>query len=88
MGFFINTSVNEWIKNSGLLPTQADILASEHNTLNHNSFVDCLELYEFEETELAQVRNPVSRTAKASIKRAVGNSKTLITKHKRLIRDS
>lgn len=89
LGFLINTIINDWFKkDASRLASQANTLASEHSTLSYDSFVDCWELFEFDETELTQPQGTVSKTAKLSIKAAVGKSKTLIPKHKILIRDS
>lgn len=89
MGFFINTEIRDWIKNDpNRLVTQAHILVSEHPRLDHDSFVDCWEIIEFDESELDQPRDPVSKTAKLSIKAAVGKSKTIEKTHRLAIRDS
>lgn len=89
LGFLINSEIREWLKKDpDRLAAQANVLASEHSALNYDSFVDCWEIYEFEEAELTQARDPVSRTAKLSIKAAVAKSKTVEQKYKTMIRDS
>ena len=86
MGFLINTNIDTWIQiDPAKLATQALILAAEHSCLKYDSHVDCLDLYPFDESELTNKRDPISPTAKASIKTAVSNSKTIVTKFKKLI---
>lgn len=86
MGFLINTNIDHWIQIDPVkLATQAIILAEEHPCLEYDSYVDCHELFPFDESELTNKRDPISPTAKASIKTAVSNSKALVTKHKKLI---
>jgi hypothetical protein len=86
LGFLINTHIDHWIQiDPAKLSTQARILAAEHKCLDYDSYVDCLELFPFDESELTNKRDPVSPAAKADIQAAVTNSKALVTKFKRLI---
>jgi hypothetical protein len=86
MGFLINTNIDKWIQiDPDKVLTQANIRAAEHKCLDYDSFVDCLELFPFDESELTNKRDPVSPAAKAAIQAAVTNSKTLVTKYKKLI---
>ena len=88
MGFLINSTVHAWIRsNPDRLACQAEISASDHSCLNHDSYVDCLDLYEFSDWELRQARDEVSEQARQNIRAAVTKSKTIETKFKKLILD-
>lgn len=87
MGFFINTRNNEFIlKRPSLLVAQAMILESQHGSwLKRDSYVDCNELFEFEDDELTSHRDAVSADGIVEIKRAVSNSTVLERKWKEVI---
>jgi len=86
MGFFINSDINPFIKNHpSLLACQANIKASHHKCLRQNSSVDCIEIYPFEGNELSDIRDPISKQAKAEIQKAVAKSKTLERHYQKLI---
>ena len=86
MGFLINTRIDPWIQiDAALSATQAQIRAAEHPCLDHDSFVDCHELFPFDDVELTAKRDGISSIAKQSIKEAVRSAKTLVKKQKRLI---
>jgi len=85
MGFFINTEINSLIMNRPeLLACQVIIKASDHRCLNWNSYVDCNELFPFEDAELS-VRNSVVKQTRDAIKSAVNISETLEARHRKLI---
>ena len=90
MGFLINSEINVWIRiNSDLMACQAPIIAVEHpGCLHYDGFVDCLDLYPFEDFELTDVRDEVSSNAKKAILAAVRNSKGIPQGLKRTIVDS
>ena len=87
LGFLINSEIDPWIQiNESKMASQVKIDASEHKPcLDHDSYVDCLELYMFEDYQLAQPRVRVSETVKSGIIAAVRASSTLVRRHKRLI---
>ena len=86
MGFLINSTIHPFIqKRSELLACQADIEAASHACLDYDSYVDCIDLYEFEDAELTHSRGAISDQAKAEIKKAVTHSKTIEKRYKRLI---
>ena len=86
MGFLINSKVHSYIKKRpSLLACQAVIEVLNHRCLNYDSYVDCVDLYEFEDAELIDDRGVISEQAKAEIKRAVANSKTIEGRYKKLI---
>lgn len=86
MGFFINTKVHPYIQNHpDLLACQAVIEAENHSFLDYNSYVDCIDLYQFEDAVLVDDCGPISKQAKLEIKRAVANSKLLEKRHRELI---
>ncbi len=86
-GFLINSEIDVWIRISEWkLASQVPIPAVDHTPcLDHNSYVDCLDLYRFDEHELMEKRLPVSEAVKQSIKAAVDASRTIERKYKRLI---
>ena len=89
MGFLINSRIHPWISSDPQrLACQAEITAAEHSCLIHDSYVDCLELYEFNDGELQNQRDPVSQAAQAEMKLAVAQSKTIIKRYKDLIANS
>ena len=86
-GFFISSEMSEWVKNNPQARAyQVEILSSEHKIL-HDSFVNCLQLYQFSEDELVNLRCTLSSNAISAIKKVVLNSKTLNAREKRLILD-
>ena len=86
MGFLINSSIHKYIQNRpDLLASQAVIEESNHKCLSRDSYVDCVDLYEFEDTELVEDYGPISRQAMIRIKEAVDNSKTIEVRYKKLI---
>ena len=85
-GFFINTGIRQFIqKRPELLVCQVSIKATDYKFLDHDSYVDCAELYLFEDTELRDAIGPVNKQTKIEIKKAVAVSKTIIVRHKKLI---
>lgn len=86
MGFLINSNIHKYIQNRpDLLICQAIIEESNHKCLSRDSYVDCIDLYEFEDTELVEDCGPISKQAIAQIKEAVNNSKTIEGRYKKLI---
>ncbi len=86
MGFLINSGIRKYIQNRpGLLASQAVIEESNHKCLSHDSYVDCVDLYEFEDTELIEDKGPIHKQAMIRIKEAVDNSKTIEVRYKKLI---
>lgn len=86
MGFFINKGIRPYVqKIPALLACQAVIEASSHKCLDYDSYVDCGALIEFEDTQLVNEREPISKQAVAEIKKAVANSKTIEKRYQKLI---
>lgn len=88
MGFLINSHIHPYIQaRTHLLVGQALVDAASHPFLNANSYVDCNELYEFENSDLGveNFRGPVSVLAKAAIQKAVSSSRTITPRHRKLI---
>ena len=85
-GFLINSSIHKYIQNRpDLLVCQAVIEEASHKCLSRDSYVDCINLYEFEDAELIEDYGPISKQAMARIKEAVNNSKTIEVRYKKLI---
>ncbi|MBA7588956.1 hypothetical protein ES708_31027 [subsurface metagenome] len=86
MGFFINSSIHEYIQNRpDLLASQVVIEKSNHKCLSRDSYVNCIKLYPFEDTELVEDRGSISEQAMIRIKEAVDKSKTIEVRYKKLI---
>ncbi len=86
MGFLVNSNIHRYIqKRPDLLACQAIIEESNHKCLSHDSYVDCIDLYEFEDTKLVEDSGSISQRARTRIKKAVSNSKTIAERHKKLI---
>lgn len=86
-GFLINSEIDVWIQiNPRKVATQALILKAEHpGCLDHDSFVDCIDLYRFEDYELTHTREEISANAKQTILEAVRASDTISRGSKKLI---
>ena len=86
MGFLINSTISKYIQNRPhLLICQALIEESNNKCLSRDSYADCIDLYEFEDTELIEYYDPISKQAMARIKEAVKSSKTIEVRYKKLI---
>ena len=85
MGFLINSRVSNWLrKRPKLLACEASISSSEHPALDHDSFVDCRDLYSFHHWDLND-RDPVSEQAKTNILEAIRVCPTIKRKYKQAI---
>ncbi len=86
MGFLINSGIHPFIlKRPELTVCQVEIKASNYRFLNHNSYIDCIELYDFEDAELSDRCTPINIVTKAEIKKAVEGSRTIVARHQKLI---
>lgn len=88
MGFLINSKIHQFIKKQpDLLASQAVIDAAHHPCLGRDSYADCTELYEFEDSELSSgnYRCPIGVRSKAAIKKAVRQAKTIAPHYRNLI---
>jgi hypothetical protein len=86
MGFFINTDISNFVKNRPhLSECQVVIKASDHKCLKYDSYVDCANIYAFEDAELSDIRDSVNNQAKTKIKAAVALSKTIEGCYKKII---
>jgi hypothetical protein len=86
MGFLINSIVRPFIlKRPDLLRCQVKIKASDYKFLDHDSYIDCVELYPFEDTDLIDKKDTINMITKAEIKRAVKGSDTIVTRYQKLI---
>jgi len=87
MGFLINSEIDPWIQISKeRMACQAPIRAEEHpGCLTYDGYVDCLELYPFEDFELTEPRDAVSENLRAAILASVRNAITIPCRYRRLI---
>ena len=85
-GFFVNTGIRRFVQNQPeLLICQVSIQATNYKCLDHNSYIDCSELYPFEDAELLDGRDTINKQTKTEIKKAVAASKTIVVRHQKLI---
>ncbi len=86
MGFLINSKINKWIqRDPKRMASQAKLAAIEHRILDHDSWVDCIDLYPFTDDELTSERGRVSDRGIAQIRQAVSNSETIVSRYKAMI---
>lgn len=85
MGFLINTDIPRFIKNNPeLLLGQIVIKTADYNCLSHDSYIDCTQLYPFENAIL-ESRDCVNNKTKMAIKMAVSASVTIERCYKKII---
>jgi len=85
-GFLINSKINNYIQNRDyLLCCEAEIIASEHDFLNYNSYVDCTAAFPFNAGELISSRGFLSDAGQAEVIKAVGLCPVLERIHKNRI---
>lgn len=85
-GFFINSSINRFIRNRPhLLPCEAEIFAHEHHFLNHDSFVDCRDIFDLRLQELTSSRGHLSPRGTHAVIAAVRACPVLERFHKQRI---
>ena len=79
MGFLVNTDIHPFIKSMPhLLSGQVSISATEYEFLDHDSYIDCVNLYSFEWSELTSERQHINDGTGAQIRGAVAISETII----------
>ena len=84
-GFLINSEIAPFIqKRPNLLSCQVSITAERYGFLDHNSYVNCGQLFSFKSSELHGVQDVQNNTRRA-IERVVANSKLIEPIYKRLI---
>ena len=72
LGFLINSRINPFITNRPyLLPCEVTIRTVTHPFLNHDSFVDCRDAFEFTEAELGIPLGMVDEPTRVGILEAV-----------------
>jgi hypothetical protein len=86
MGFLINTGIHPFIlKRPKLLGCQVKIRASDYKFLDHDSYIDCVELYAFDDAKLLDRRSSINIVTKAEIKKAIKGSETIEIHYQKLI---
>ncbi len=85
-GFLINTDINPYIlERPALLMCQIDIRASDYRFLDHDSHINCVDLFPFEDNELLNLRCAINIMTKAEIKKAVKDSGLIEGRWEKLI---
>lgn len=84
-GFLINSEIAPFIqKRPDLLSSQVPITAKRYGFLNHNSYINCGQLFSFKKSYLSSVQDVQNNTRK-EIKRIIATSKVIEPIYKRLI---
>ncbi len=85
-GFFINSEINNYIaKRPYLLSCEAKILSNQHNFLKTDSYVDCREIFCFNDSELTDSKGLLSTDGQIEVIKAVGSCRVLERIHKNKI---
>lgn len=90
LGFVINSRVNDFYANKPeLAPCHVAISQADHPFLEHDSFVDCTEVFTVPSVNLSAdaKRGGLSEASQAAVLRGVEVCPVLRTKHKKLIVD-
>ena len=78
MGFLINSNIHPYLKKRrNLLAAQIPISAIDYGFLDHDSYINCAELFQFEMSELKRYLQIIDNRTKKEIKKAVANSDTI-----------
>ena len=86
MGFLINTEIHPFIlKRPELLKAQVKIKVSDYRFLDHDSYIDCKDLFDFEDRDLLDERVPVNIITKAEIRKAINDSEVIEPRYQKLI---
>ena len=95
--FLINSEIHPFIKKrSELNQCQVSLKQNDHNFLDHDSFIDCIDVKEFhlEEIEnqilvdMSRIKGTANQQVIDNIIAAVKTTKTIIPRHKKWILDS
>jgi hypothetical protein len=86
MGFLVNSNISKFIQQRPhMLVCQVLIKESDYWFLSRDSYLDCSQLFPFDEVELVDGRGPVTDQTKNEIKNAVANAVTIENHYKQLI---
>lgn len=89
MGFLVNSRINRFIqKKPDLLECQVILNKSGYRFLFHDSYLDCSEIYPFEDAELVVGLELVNDKTKLEIKTVVSKAKTIEKRYQNLISSS
>jgi hypothetical protein len=85
-GFFVNSNINQFIqKRPSLLACQVVLKASDYGFLPRDSYLDCGQLFPFDDILLVDGRGSATTQTISEIKQVVANAKTIEKRHKQLI---
>lgn len=86
LGFLINTKIANFVlKRPELLKSQVPIKSSDYWYLTHDSYLDCSQLYPFDNDDLNDGRGKLLKSTITSIKSVVSTSTTLEPHYIKLI---
>lgn len=86
MGFLVNTTISQFIRNRPyMLACQVALKASDYWFLRHDSYLDCSQLFSFDDDDLLDGRGPITDQTKAEVKKAVAIATTIEQRYQNLI---
>jgi len=86
MGFLVNSELSNFIlKRPDLLTCQVVLTASDYGFLKNNSYLDCGQIYPFDDDVLMISVSDINKKTMLAIKTAVSKSKTIEKQYKDLI---
>lgn len=89
MGFLINSRVHRFIAtNPDLSKCQIPIRYTDYHFLAYDSYIDCSELFWFENDDLAHLRGEIRPSTKQAIIKAVSTASTIPEKYRILITET
>lgn len=78
MGFLFNSKISNFVKNRPeLLKCQLSVKASEYHFLDHDSYIDCGQIYSFDFDDLLDGRAELNNQTKLAIKKLVATATTI-----------
>lgn len=86
MGFLVNSKLSSFIlKRPDLLICQVVLSASDYGFLSHDSYLDCGQIYPFDDDVLVISVSDINKKTMSAIKIAVSKAKTIEKHYKDLI---
>lgn len=87
MGFLINTRINRLVQSiSARLDAQVPVQRFRQKCLNYDSYIDCSDIKEFDDSQLVDRRESLHEHTIAAIKKAMDIATTVENRYRDLIR--
>lgn len=89
MGFLVNSTISQFVCNRPyLLECQVPLSKSDYGFLFHDSYLDCSQIYAFEDDELVIGLELINDKTRSEIKAVVSKAKTIEKRYQSLILNS